>query len=56
MALKQKVALVTGSALNIGRQTALHLAIKGYRVATTAHPRRIWQTFPITHRPRLWGA
>jgi 3-oxoacyl-[acyl-carrier protein] reductase len=36
MAQKQKVALVTGSALNIGRQIALHLALEGYRVMTTA--------------------
>jgi hypothetical protein len=32
IAQKQKVALVTGSALNIGRQIALHLALEGYRV------------------------
>ena len=31
-----KVAVVTGSALNIGRQIALHLARGGYRVMTTA--------------------
>ena len=36
MAQEQKVALVTGSALNIGRQIALHLARDGYRVMTTA--------------------
>ena len=36
MAEKSKVALVTGSALNIGRQIALALAAGGYRVMTTA--------------------
>lgn len=33
---EQKVALVTGSALNIGRQIALALARDGYRIMTTA--------------------
>jgi 3-oxoacyl-[acyl-carrier protein] reductase len=36
MAADDKVALVTGSALNIGRQIALALARDGYRVMTTA--------------------
>ena len=36
MAERQKVALVTGSALNIGRATALALARDGYRVMVTA--------------------
>ncbi|HVC63408.1 MAG TPA: SDR family oxidoreductase [Acetobacteraceae bacterium] len=36
MATGEKVALVTGSALNIGRQIALALARDGYRVMTTA--------------------
>ena len=30
MAQKQTVAPVTGSALNIGRQIALHLALDGF--------------------------
>ena len=36
MAEEQKVALVTGSALNIGRATALALARDGYRLMVTA--------------------
>ena len=36
MAEQQKVAVVTGSALNIGRATALALARDGYRVMVTA--------------------
>ena len=36
MAEQHKVALVTGSALNIGRATALALARDGYRVMMTA--------------------
>ena len=36
MAEQPKVALVTGSALNIGRATALALARDGYRVMVTA--------------------
>jgi 3-oxoacyl-[acyl-carrier protein] reductase len=36
MADEQKVAVVTGSALNIGRATALALARDGYRVMVTA--------------------
>lgn len=36
MASHEKVALVTGSAMNIGRQIALALASDGYRVMTTA--------------------
>ncbi len=33
---RNKVAVVTGSALNIGRATALHLAREGFRVLVTA--------------------
>lgn len=36
MAKNAKVALVTGSAMNIGRATALALAADGFRVMTTA--------------------
>ena len=36
MADEQKVAVVTGSALNIGRATALALARDGYRIMVTA--------------------
>jgi 3-oxoacyl-[acyl-carrier protein] reductase len=36
MAEQQKVAVVTGSALNIGRATALALARDGYRIMVTA--------------------
>ena len=36
MAEQQKVAVVTGSALNIGRATALALARDFYRVMVTA--------------------
>ena len=36
MADERKVALVTGSALNIGRAIALALASDGFRVMTTA--------------------
>ena len=36
MADESKVALVTGSALNIGRAIALALAADGYRIMTTA--------------------
>ncbi len=37
MADERKVAVVTGSALNIGRAIALALAGDGYRIMTTAH-------------------
>ncbi len=33
---RNKVAVVTGSALNIGRAIALHLARDGFRVLVTA--------------------
>lgn len=36
MADEPKVAIVTGSALNIGRAIALHLAREGFRVVVTA--------------------
>ena len=36
MADERKVALVTGSALNIGRAIALALAKDGFRIMTTA--------------------
>jgi NAD(P)-dependent dehydrogenase (short-subunit alcohol dehydrogenase family) len=36
MADQDKVAVVTGSAMNIGRAIALHLARDGYRVLVTA--------------------
>jgi NAD(P)-dependent dehydrogenase (short-subunit alcohol dehydrogenase family) len=35
MAQQQEVAPVTGNALNIGRQIALHLALEDHRVMTT---------------------
>jgi NAD(P)-dependent dehydrogenase (short-subunit alcohol dehydrogenase family) len=40
MAEHHKVAVVTGSALNIGRATALALARDGFRVMVTARVRR----------------
>jgi NAD(P)-dependent dehydrogenase (short-subunit alcohol dehydrogenase family) len=38
MADDAKIALVTGSALNIGRAIALALAEDGFRIMTTASP------------------
>jgi 3-oxoacyl-[acyl-carrier protein] reductase len=37
---REKVAIVTGSAMNIGRATALHLARDGYRILVTARQSR----------------